>query len=161
VSTGVGPAGAVWRWDLAAVTLTAACRRCCRPLRPFHPRLDLFHRTLTLSLLFARPCSQLDGSSDRDTLHEVRSSIRDAKAALKKAKRKDYYKLLEVSKDADDDELKKAFRKAALKYHPDKNAGGDDAEKKKAEAMFKVRPVAGAVTTAGGKAAGVQLATDR
>ncbi len=40
----------------------------------------------------------------------------------------DYYKILGVSKDAKDAELKKAFRKLALKYHPDRNKGDKAAE---------------------------------
>ena len=44
----------------------------------------------------------------------------------------DYYKILEVSRSASDSDIKKAFRKKAMEYHPDKNAGD-----KKAEEMFK------------------------
>lgn len=51
--------------------------------------------------------------------------------------KKDYYEVLGVSKDASADELKKAFRKAAVKHHPDKE-GGDEAKFKEINEAYEV-----------------------
>ncbi|XP_058739934.1 dnaJ protein ERDJ3B-like [Vicia villosa] len=53
--------------------------------------------------------------------------------ALNSFAAKSYYDILQVSKSAGDDQIKRAYRKLALKYHPDKNPRNEEANKKFAE----------------------------
>ncbi|CEI87726.1 hypothetical protein G6F70_007054 [Rhizopus microsporus] len=66
---------------------------------------------------------QTDGSN-----REYQNLLRKAELELKKSQRKDYYKVLGLTKTATETEIKKAYRKLALQYHPDKNAGDEKAE---------------------------------
>ncbi|KAK5136352.1 hypothetical protein LTR08_003478 [Meristemomyces frigidus] len=60
----------------------------------------------------------------------IAKDIRNAEMELKKSKRKDYYKMLNIEKDATEQEIKKAYRKLAVVWHPDKNPGNPEAEAK-------------------------------
>jgi DnaJ family protein C protein 7 len=67
---------------------------------------------------------------------EIANQLKNAKAELKRSKKKDYYKILDVPRTASEDEIKKSYRKLALKWHPDKNAESEES-RKAAEARFK------------------------
>ncbi len=53
------------------------------------------------------------------------------------AEKRDYYEVLGLQKGASEDDIKQAYRKAALKWHPDRWVNGTDEEKKTAEEKFK------------------------
>ncbi|OAP58943.1 hypothetical protein AYL99_06240 [Fonsecaea erecta] len=69
-----------------------------------------------------------------DAQGTINSKLHEAQVALKRSKTKDYYKVLGVSRDADEATIKKAYRTATKLYHPDKAAARgiskEEAEKK-------------------------------
>lgn len=67
----------------------------------------------------------------------MRDTIRQCQIRAKQAKKKDYYKILGVSRDASASEIKKAYRKMALICHPDKNRDKPEDEQKACEIKFK------------------------
>lgn len=67
---------------------------------------------------------------------EAKSGFEDAKKKEKAAKKKDYYKVLDLPRDANENQIRKAYKVLALKWHPDKNSQ-DDTQKEMAEKKFK------------------------
>lgn len=65
-----------------------------------------------------------------------REMLQRAEAALKQSKTKDYYKILGVKRGADESEIKKAYRKLALEWHPDRVP-----EDQKAEAQRRFQDI--------------------
>lgn len=67
-----------------------------------------------------------EASEIDETGNNVQAKLKDAQTKAKKAKRKDYYKILGVPKESQDPEIHKAYKKLALKWHPDKNNGSEE-----------------------------------
>ncbi|KAI9703975.1 MAG: hypothetical protein M1820_005757 [Bogoriella megaspora] len=79
----------------------------------------------------------LDSAEEHHGQHQkVQSMKQDARIRLKQSKQKDYYKVLSVDRDADERDIKRAYRRLTIQFHPDKAAAQgytkEEAEKKMA-----------------------------
>lgn len=72
-------------------------------------------------------------ANEHEDSSRVQDGIKRVQKLIKQAKKRDYYKILGVRRNANKAEILRAFRKLAIKWHPDKYEGDD---KKKAEKMF-------------------------
>jgi len=92
-----------------------------------HSQLENYEEALKDYMI----CKQKDPSYP-----SIDNSIKLAQNEAKNAKKKDYYKILGIEKTASEIDIKKAYKKMALKWHPDKNTE-TEATKMQAEKKFK------------------------
>ncbi|CEH15947.1 Molecular chaperone (DnaJ superfamily) [Ceraceosorus bombacis] len=85
---------------------------------------------------FKAAVEESQASGNATELNALKQELRSAEADLKRSKKKDYYKILGVPKDASSADIKKAYRKESLKHHPDK--GGDEEKFKLTNEAFSV-----------------------
>lgn len=86
---------------------------------------------------YAKAVSDLEKACKIDKSRDNKRLLMEAKSALKRSKRKDYYKILGIDKNASIDDIKKAYRKRAMVHHPDRHPNATEGEKKEQEIKFK------------------------
>lgn len=87
--------------------------------------------------MYEEAVRELEAVYQKNRTREIRSLLEEAKTRLKRSKRKDWYKILGVDKNASEDQIKRAFKKAAVIHHPDKHQNDPPEEQKEHEMRMK------------------------
>ena len=72
-----------------------------------------------------------------DRTRDNQASLKEAKRLQKLSKRKDYYKILGIERSASQDQIRQAYRKGALRHHPDRHVSAEPEVREKEEKIFK------------------------
>ena len=106
-------------------------------LNPFYARGYIKRGNVYMELkMFDDARADFQKAKDLDpNVAGVEGYLNDANKNAEKARKRDYYAILEIDKNADEKEIKRAYKKMAMKYHPDRNSESEES-KKMAEKKF-------------------------
>ena len=106
-------------------------------LNPFYARGYIKRGNVYMELkMFDDARADFQKAKDLDpNVAGVEGYLNDANKNAEKARKRDYYAILGIDKNADEKEIKRAYKKMAMKYHPDRNSESEES-KKMAEKKF-------------------------
>ena len=106
-------------------------------LNPFYARGYIKRGNVYMELkMFDDARADFQKAKDLDpNVAGVEGYLNDANKSAEKARKRDYYAILGIDKNADEKEIKRAYKKMAMKYHPDRNSESEES-KKMAEKKF-------------------------
>ena len=106
-------------------------------LNPFYARGYIKRGNVYMELkMFDDARADFQKAKDLDpNVTGVDGYLNDANKNAEKARKRDYYAILGIDKNADEKEIKRAYKKMAMKYHPDRNSESEES-KKMAEKKF-------------------------
>ena len=75
--------------------------------------------------------------NDEPAISTLKAKVKQLKLSIQRYGKIDHYKTLGVTPNAGDEDIRKSYKKLALKHHPDKQVGKTEAEKLESEGCFK------------------------